>query len=319
MEAPSQRHPDPAGVCVYAPSTIVTVTVEGGEEGDDIHFHAGGQGFWIARLLARLGVPTTMCTVFGGESGRVARALVEAESIEVRGVEVTHDSGAYVHDRRTGDRRTVADRPAQQLRRHDADDLYGVTLTSALEAGICVLAGPHGGEAVEPEQFRRLATDLRREGTVVIADLSGPELVAALAGGVDFCKVSDEDLQATEAVDASGSPRDAVQALCRAGARHAALTRGAAPLVASVDGRLVEVRSPNLEAVDHRGAGDAFTALIAATQFWGIDWLDGLRWAAAAGALTVARRGLATADRGEIHRILDRVEVGELGGSGHGD
>ncbi len=35
---------DRNGVCVFAPSTIVTVTAEAGIDGDEVHFHAGGRG-----------------------------------------------------------------------------------------------------------------------------------------------------------------------------------------------------------------------------------------------------------------------------------
>ena len=310
MEAWSDPHPDRSGVCVYAPSTIVTVTIERGHDGaDEIHFHAGGQGFWIARLLGRLGVPTTLCTIFGGESGRVARALVEVEPIEVRAIGSADENGGWVHDRRAGDRRTIADSPGATLSRHVADELYGATLTSAMDTGVCVLAGPHGCAAVPPDHYRRLASDLRRNGAVVIADLSGKELAAALAGGVDLCKVSHEDLAETEELDVPADDADAVLALRRLGADNAVITRAAEPLLAAVGDELLEARTPALEVEDHRGAGDAFTALIAASQYWGVGWREGVRWGASAGSLTVVRRGLATADRREIHRLLDRIEL----------
>ena len=58
-------------VCVFDPSPILTVTIEAAnDDGDaEIHLHAGGQGFWIARLLAELDVDVVLCGAFGGESG----------------------------------------------------------------------------------------------------------------------------------------------------------------------------------------------------------------------------------------------------------
>ena len=57
---PTDRGDGPAGapsVCVFAPAPIVTVSVELRSDGDDeIHVHAGGQGVWVARLLAKLGI-----------------------------------------------------------------------------------------------------------------------------------------------------------------------------------------------------------------------------------------------------------------------
>lgn len=297
----------PAGVCVYAPETIVTVTLEGSHDRPEIHFHAGGQGFWIARLLGRLGVPTTMCTAFGGESGVVARALAGLEPIQVRGVTGAGPNGAWVHDRRGGERHAVGDAPGGALSRHVADELFGTTLTTGLEAGLCVLAG-HRIRAVAPDHYERLAADLRANGVLVISDLSGDDLRAVLDAGVDFCKVSEEDLAATPGFDDLG-PTDALQALRAAGARNAALTRGDEGLFAAIGDELLELRPPKLHAVDHRGSGDAFTALLAASVHWGLDWSEAVRWGAAAGALTAVRRGLATASRNDIHRLVPRIEV----------
>lgn len=302
----------PDAVCVFGPSTFVTVTAERGADGDEVHFHAGGQGFWIARLLARLGVPTLLHTVLGGESGVVARALVEEEAIELRAVHSSEPSGSWVHDRRSGERRPVAEDAGATLGRHVVDELYGATLAAAMDAGICVVAGPHAPEVIDPDPFRRLCGDLRRNGVTVIADLSGEHLLAALDGGVDFCKVSHSDLASTEGFDDSGDTVDDLRRLADAGARHVAITRAAEPLVALVDGVAVEVATPDLEAVDHRGAGDAFTAVVAAAHFWGLSWLEAVRWGAAAGMLTVTRRGLATADRQAIHQVLGRVTTTEL-------
>lgn len=299
-------------VTVFAPSTIVTVTVEHGDPVDEVHFHAGGQGFWIARLLGRLGVPTTMCTLFGGESGRVAQALVQAEEIDLRAVHSSQPNGSWVHDRRSGQRQSVAEAPGQPYRRHEVDELYGAVLASALSTGTCVLAGPHGRGSIDASVYRRLAHDLSSNGVVVIVDLSGPELVAALEGGVDFCKVSDEDLAHTPGFGDIDDPVVAVRRLHDAGAHNVAITRGAEGLVAIIDDDLVEVRSPTLQVVDHRGAGDAFTALVSASVSWGLGWTDAIRWGASAGTLSVTRRGLATPDRREIHQLLDRVEVRRL-------
>ena len=302
---------DPTGVCVFAPSTIVTVTVETGEdEADEIHLHAGGQGFWVARLLGRMGVPVTLCSVFGGESGRVARALVEGEAIEVRAVGRQAPTGAYVHDRRGGERRELADSGGAPLSRHDLDELYGATLATAMEVGICVLAGPQPTEALGGEVYRRLAGDLRRNGVTVVADLSGDHLLEALEGGIDFCKVSEDDLVRDRlAPKGPDAAEVGLRRLLDGGAAHAVVTRGDAPLLAAVDGEWLAVSAPRFESLDHRGAGDSFTAMAAATRFWGMTWREALAWGAAAGALTATRRGLATADRRDLHRLVPRVEL----------
>ena len=76
--------------CVFAPSPLLTVTIEAFPEGDeqrddagDLHLHAGGQGFWIARLLGELGVAVQLCATFGGETGEVVRSRIVAGGVDL--------------------------------------------------------------------------------------------------------------------------------------------------------------------------------------------------------------------------------------------
>jgi 1-phosphofructokinase len=55
---------------------------------DEIYFHAGGQGFWVARMVANLGGKPIVCGPIGGESGIIVRALIESEGIDLRGIDV---------------------------------------------------------------------------------------------------------------------------------------------------------------------------------------------------------------------------------------
>ena len=49
---------------------MLTVTIERQAIGrmieDDIHVHAGGQGFWVARMLAELDIDACLCGPVGG-------------------------------------------------------------------------------------------------------------------------------------------------------------------------------------------------------------------------------------------------------------
>ena len=73
------RAGDGGRVAVFAPSPLLTVTIEPGSDRPEVHLHAGGQGVWVGRLAATLGADVVLCCAVGGEPGRVLRALVEAE------------------------------------------------------------------------------------------------------------------------------------------------------------------------------------------------------------------------------------------------
>ena len=302
---------------VFAPDPLLTVTVEAGGEGDEIHLHAGGQGFWVAQMIANLGVEVSLCGPFGGESGRVVRGLIDQDAaIRIRAIETAGSNGVYVHDRRDGERSTVAETPPDPLNRHELDDLYGAALLGGLESEVAVLAGPGPWETpvLPADIYRRLTTDLRANGKAVIADLCGEPLACALEGGLTVLKVSHEELMQDGRVDEAGEEElvEAMFALHREGADNVLITRAEEPALALVEQRIVTIRPPVLQVVDHRGAGDSMTAGLAAGLAKELDMVDALRLGAAAAGLNVTRRGLATGDRREIERLADHIDLEEM-------
>jgi len=302
-------------VVIFAPSPILTVTVEDHAHGSEIHVHAGGQGVWQARMLRMLGVEVTMCSVLTGEIGEVVGHLLEDEGIVVDALPRAGRGAAYVHDRRSGERRELAADAGDPLGRHDLDALYGTVLKHALDASITILSGPSDEEALPPDTYRRLAADLRAAGARVAVDLAGPRLEAAVAGGVSLLKVSDEELEA----DGRASAEDvaslvaAMDALRGDGADAVIVTRASRPLLlADADG-VLEIVPPQLEVADHRGAGDSLFAGTVAGLVRGEPLRDAVTLGAAAGALNVTRHGLGTGDADAVTRLRDLVESRPVG------
>ncbi|TFC83969.1 hypothetical protein E3T23_01585 [Cryobacterium cheniae] len=77
-EARSGSHSAVNVVVVFAPSPVLTVTVEGRETVPDVHLHAGGQGVCRVRMLPALGSSVTLCCVLTGETGQMLGQLVDA-------------------------------------------------------------------------------------------------------------------------------------------------------------------------------------------------------------------------------------------------
>jgi 1-phosphofructokinase len=73
-----------ASVVVVEPSPLLTITIERAADEDEVHLHAGGQGSWIARMLAALAVRHVVCCPFGGETGAAIELL--APRVELRPV-----------------------------------------------------------------------------------------------------------------------------------------------------------------------------------------------------------------------------------------
>ncbi len=302
-------------VAVFAPSPVLTITAETGAEQPEIHLHAGGQGFWVARMAALLGAEVTLCCALGGESGRVLRPLIEAEAVSVRSLDPRASNGVYVHDRRGGTRVELAAAAARPLDRHAVDGLYGIALTAGLDAEVTILTGPQPPDLLDEDVYRRLAGDLRANGRTVIADLCGPALTAALAGGLDVLKISHRELIADgyAANDSFDELLSGLRRLREAGAEHVLLSRAADPaIVLAGDGRstdVMELHGPRFESLDARGTGDSMSAALAVGLAGGMAPIEALRLAVAAGALNATRRGLGTGTRSEIEDLRHHVTV----------
>lgn len=302
---------------VFAPSPLLTIMIESADAPDqEIHLHAGGQGFWVARMAARLGAEVTICCALGGESGAVLGGLIAREDVDLLSVSCGPSNGVYINARREGMRESLAYTESKPLSRHESDELYGLTLSAALDADMALLTGVDPATVVDEEVYRRLARDLRSNGIPVIADLAGAPLQAALGGGLDLLKVSDEEVIAAGLARGCDDEElfGALDTLHAAGADTVLISRAERPalVLEGATGRCLELTGPRVEPLEPRGTGDSmFAALgVSLAREPGLD--AALRLAMAAGALNATRRGLGTGTREQIERLSRHVEVAEL-------
>jgi 1-phosphofructokinase len=297
-------------VTVFDPFPVLTVTIEDREGHDEVHLHAGGQGLWVGRMAVSLGARVRLISAIGGEAGMVLDRLVANEGIVTCGVSTMGDSAVYVHDRRSGGREELAEVKPAALSRHELDALFEEALIESLDADAFVLAGPRPGVSLPDGTYHRLAADVGRIQERIVADLSGDTLLEAMsAGTVRVVKVSDEELVGAGLAEGDGRPAllAGITRLHELGGADVVVTRGAEPTLALLDGTLVEVEAPRFTPKDSRGGGDAITAALAVGLARGDALGDALRLGAAAGALNVTRRGLASVEPDHADRLSRRV------------
>jgi 1-phosphofructokinase len=301
-------------LAVFEPSPALTITIEQSTAGPEIHLHAGGQGFWVAQMAAHLGADVQLCVPLGGETGAVLKPLLAPEGVTLLAVQVAGANGAYIHDRRNAERIEVADSESPPLRRHELDELYGMALTAGLDADLTLLSGPRNIQVLPADTYERLSRDLKRNGRVVLADLSGEPLAAALRGRVELAKVSDEELIEGGLLEGDEMPAvvTAARRLRELGAENVLITRAHRAALALHGDRLLGVSGPRFTALDEHGAGDSMFAGLAVGLGSGLSFEDALRVGTAAGALNVTRHGLGTGHPDEISRVAAQVRVHPL-------
>jgi 1-phosphofructokinase len=306
---------DSPDLAIFSPALVLLIELEhDAEDNVEVHLHPGGQGYWVGRMASALGAHPVLCAPVGGEAGTVVADLLGRDKVSLRSVPMKGDSGTFIHDRRGGEREVVLEAQPPALGRHVLDQLFSITLAAALEAGVCVVAGTQERTVVPPDTYERLVADLVETGVLVVADLAGELLPPALAGRPHLLKVSHEELIA-DGFARDDSPAEiarAIEKLQKAGASNVVVSRAEAPAIAAIDGDLVEVVVPQLQVVDHRGAGDSMTAGLAVSFQRGIPLHEGLALAAAAGALNVTRHGLASGHAATIEHLARRVELRPL-------
>jgi 1-phosphofructokinase len=302
-------------VAVFAPAPVLVTTLEHPEDESaaEVAVNVGGQGPWVARAVQALGAHAVLVVPLGGDTGRVARSLLAEEPHEVRAVETKAAIAFYVEERRGGERTCLRDVPPGRFGQREIDDLYSAALAAAIEAGVCVITGSPWERHVDAALLRRLTTDLASLGVLTVADVSGEQLHAVLAGGVDWLKVARSELVEGESPegDDEGWLWERARELASAGGRdrHVVVSRGSAPtLVVARDERYL-VTTPELSTVDSRGSGDAMTAALATGLAEGRSLDELLCRASAAGASNAVHKGSGTPDIALVDRLAGAVDV----------
>jgi len=299
-------------VAVFGPHPLLTVTLElEGSERQSIHFHAGGQGVWVAGMAACLGAKVVLCGFLGGESGELLLGLLEhvTRGGQLCLTQTASASGCYVTDRRSGSREVLAMKLSDPPSRHEVDELFSQTCSQALACGWLVVTNPMPAESLPLEIYGDLVTDARAGGCRTLVDLSSPRLDSALRGEPDVVKINDWEL--AEFVRGAVSTPELMQAgaqrLHDAGARSVIVTRGELPALVLHEGRFTQLTPPLFERGFREGCGDSMMGALTAAWARGESFERALKLGAAGGAANFLRRGIAGASREVVEQLAEQV------------
>lgn len=237
---------------------------------------AGGKGLNVARVAHAQGAPVTAITTAGGATGEEFAAELDAAGVPHVLVPVTASTRRSIAlvDETRGDTTIVNE---YGVAPSDAEwgalqDAVGDALADA--AGVLVISGslpPGAPDGLLPA----LIAQGREAGAIVIADTSGPALLAAADAGASVLKPNEHELgEATGLED----PVDGARELLRRGAELVLVSLGAEGMLAvsaasgspAPEVRVLHARLHTALAGNPTGAGDAGVAACAVLMDAGI-------------------------------------------------
>ncbi len=306
-------------MAVFGPNALLTVTLERegpSEEGarEQIHFHGGGQGVWVARMAATLGALPVLCGFAGGESGELLTGLLGQLGAELRLVRTASANGCYVTDRRRGERELLAYASGDPPSRHELDELFSIACAEAIASGWLLVTNPMPDESMPLEVYGDLVADAKAGGARALVDLSTPRLDSALRGEPDLVKLNDWQL-AQYVSGPVATPEQLLAAAGRlreAGAGVVVVTRGEQPALVLAESGASWLTAPCLEHGFREGCGDAMFGALAAVWAQGESLDRALVLGAAAGAANFLRHGLGSATSEVVERLAERVTLEPL-------
>ena len=201
-------------------------------------------------------------------------------------------------------------------------DLSGVASDVAAPTGVALIVVDPGGEnqivvaaganhLVTPEQL-----PARIESALIVQlELPIATVEAAVGRATGFvcanlapaAPVSDQLLRRADLIVVNETEAEFYGELLHHGGGRVVITRGAAgAALYSRGGLIAEAKPPEVVAVDATGAGDAFVGAIVVALLEGMEPVDALRFACAAGALAATRPGAQPSlpTRAEVEALL---------------
>lgn len=278
----------------------------------------GGKAVNVARTLRGLGCDVLVLGLAGGPSGDTLRSGLDAAGIpaDLTRIEAeTRRTFAVVDTERghTG----LFNEPGPPVTEAEYDRFTG-RYRAALDGCAAVVLSGSLPAGLAPGSYAGLAGLAAAAGVPAILDADGPPLGLGAAGHPAIIKPNLAELErcvgrSLRAADLAGVAGAAAE-LIAAGARAAAVTLGAAGLLAVTGEGTWHARPPGLAAGNPTGAGDAVAAGLARGVVAGQDWPERLRHAVALGTAAVAAPVAGEFSQDRYRELLGRVTVERVEG-----
>lgn len=271
----------------------------------------GGGGINVGRVITRLGGAAIFIYPAGGPTGEELDEMLEGEGLDTHRIAIeghTRQNFMVAESATSAQYRFVM--PGPQLSEDDCARCLDALTDLAPPPDYVVASGslPRGA----PEDlYAQVSQEMKRAGSRVIVDTSGPELRAAVDEGVYLLKPNVSELKqlCDEDLDTEADFEEAAADLATSGAAEVVvLSLGAGgAFLATGDGERQRLRTPTVSIQSRIGAGDSMVGGIVAGLARGLDILDAVRLGLAAGAATVSMPGTQLARDEDVETLFTRM------------
>lgn len=106
----SEGKNDELAVAVFAPALLLMIEIHrNADASNDVHLHAGGQGYWVSRMIRALGVRSIPCSPIGGEPGNALREIAACDGLDARLTPMARPNAVIIEDRCDGHHTTMVE------------------------------------------------------------------------------------------------------------------------------------------------------------------------------------------------------------------
>jgi 1-phosphofructokinase family hexose kinase len=272
---------------------------------------AGGRGINASAVIHSFGGQTLAIATCGGSAGERFKELL----INCCGYPV--DLVAIRKDLRTN--LTITDKQGLTVKLNEAgpelepDEVKQIEQTvfaNLIRAEWLMLCGslPPG---VPHDFYSKLITESRKRGVKTLLDTDGEALLEGIEAGPTV--VSPNQAEAERLLNQALLTRshylDAAERIRAMGAESVLLSLGSRGAVGALDGELLEILAPRIDAVSPIGSGDAMAAAFVWAAVNGGNFAESARWGVATGTASAQLPGTSFASLEQARVIYDQVRV----------
>jgi len=263
------------------------------ERGETVHgggfmVTPGGKGANQATALARLGAETLMVGCVGNAFGKELIASLSASGADTRFIETKEDvsSGIAVIVVSGGDNRIILDHGANF---RVGKELVDRALNEAEAGDFLVLQ-----LEIELETVAYALAEAKKKGMVTVLNPApAAQLPATVFQNVDYFTPNQSETQFYTGIypDGEESAKRAAAVLKEKGVKNVIITLGEQGSACVSENGFVKAEAVPAEAVDTTAAGDTYVGAFVTKLSEGANLEEAMRFASAAAAVTVTRRG----------------------------